>query len=62
MECVACKNPLNPDAKRCMKCGTNVREKIVIQPPIEQVAELVSKPSIKKEAKKIVDKLFKKKK
>jgi uncharacterized protein with PIN domain len=60
MECVACKNPLNPDAKRCMKCGTNVQEPIISKPVVKKVVEV--KPIIKKEAKKIVDKLFKKKK
>lgn len=60
MECVACKNPLNPDAKRCMKCGTNVPEPIVSQTTVKKVVEV--NPTIKQEAKRIVDRLLKKKK
>lgn len=60
MECVTCNSPLDTDEKRCKKCGTNVPENIVIPPVVKTVVE--RKPIIKKEAKKIVDKLFKKKK
>ena len=60
MECVTCKNPLNPDEKRCKKCGTNVPEPIVSQTTVKKVVEV--NPTIKQEAKRIVDKLFKKKK
>ena len=60
MECITCNSPLDMDVKRCMKCGTNVPENIVIPPVVKTVVE--RKTSIKQEAKKIVDKLLKKKK
>lgn len=60
MECITCNSPLDTDEKRCKKCGTNVPEPITSKPVVKKVVEV--KPTIKQEAKRIVDKLLKKKK
>ena len=60
MECITCNSPLDTDEKRCKKCGTNVPEPIVSQTTVKKVVEV--NPTIKQEAKRIVDRLLKKKK